>query len=352
MESGLYGIKHSNRDEKKHYGKNCFNSSFPTAMACYMMDKNIPAVYVKLVKATDGSMHTLAEEISIRDVFRCGDRSPEDLYFSFETVYEPYQEYSFDVIDGIDLVVKDSEGSFLAPLEVKLTVMPDSTTYKKPEDEWGSEIVIRSATTMYCALGMFDSVRDDARHIRSIFEDACASIQMWDNNYEMAHKTRRLCECINTFKREYYKNQKPLVIQPIWRTKGKSPFLMDDAFDLFIWSDYAFSSMFVDDSFEQEEEMSRPMRASARLARCLWELSKSGRIRTTDIYRQMTYDNQSDKEFSRSGTLWRRYVNTPRISHPILPKEAVHEIIMPGYIDRLSPERRFDQTLYFTMNSR
>ena len=28
---------------------------------------------------------------------------------------------------------------------------------------------------------------------------------------------------------------------------------------------------------------------------------------------------------------------------------VVNEIIEPGYIQRLSPERRFDQTLYFTV---
>jgi len=46
--SGLYGIIHSNRSADKHWGKNCFNSSFPAAVACYMLDKNIPAIYNRL----------------------------------------------------------------------------------------------------------------------------------------------------------------------------------------------------------------------------------------------------------------------------------------------------------------
>ncbi|MDR1940224.1 MAG: HindVP family restriction endonuclease, partial [Clostridiales bacterium] len=36
--SGLFGIKRSNRSTDKHWGKNCFNSSFPTAVACYMFE--------------------------------------------------------------------------------------------------------------------------------------------------------------------------------------------------------------------------------------------------------------------------------------------------------------------------
>lgn len=138
-------------------------------------------------------------------------------------------------------------------------------------------------------------------------------------------------------------------MQTIWKTQGKSPILADQAFDIVVWSDYAFSRLFIDGATEPASTMSRPMRATARLARCLWELSKSGKIRIDDIYRQMAFGNQTDKEFAISGTKWRQYVTTDRVVQPILPKTAVDEIIEHGYIERLSPERRFDQTLYFTV---
>lgn len=348
MSSGLFGIEHSSRTVDDHWGKNCFNSSFPTATACYMMEHNIPAIYIKLDNI-DGELKVVADVIPINEVFNCAGKKPGELYFSFETIFEPYQQYSFDTIDGIDLVVKDLNGNFLSPIEVKLTVLPDNTTCDKPEDQWGSEIVIRSATTSYCALGMFDSVKQHSRHIREIFEDTCSSIQMWDNDFEVTHKTQHLCKSINTFQKEYYKNQKPLLMQTIWKTKGKSPLLADQAFDIVVWSDYAFSRLFVDHSDEPAEKMSRPMRATARLARCLWELSRSGIIRVNDIYRQMAFGNQTDKEFSISGIKWKRYVVTDRTTRPILPSDVVNEIIEGGYIQKLSPERRFDQTLYFTV---
>lgn len=98
-----------------------------------------------------------------------------------------------------------------------------------------------------------------------------------------------------------------------------------------------------------EIRMSRPMRATARLARCLWELSRSGIIRVNDIYRQMAFGNQTDKEFSVNGLKWKRYVTSDRTTRPILPRTVVNEIIEDGYIQRLSPERRFDQTLHFTV---
>ena len=48
MPSGLFGIEHSNRTVDDHWGKNCFNSSFPTATACYMLANNISAIYIRL----------------------------------------------------------------------------------------------------------------------------------------------------------------------------------------------------------------------------------------------------------------------------------------------------------------
>lgn len=346
--SGLFGIEHSNRKSDEHWSKNCFNSSFPTAMACYMLSKKIPAVYINLVEI-GGNLVIKADEIYLDQVFNCKSRSLSELYFSFETIYKPYQEYSFDTVDGIDLVVMDVNGNFLSPLEVKLTVLPTDGTSKLPENKWGCELVIRSATTSYCALGMFDSVKDNRFHIREIFEETCSSIQSWDNDFEMRHKIVDLYESIQNFQKENYFHQKPLLMQTIWKTQGKSPLLADQAFDIVIWSDYAFSRLFIDSSLsEKSPKMTRPMRATARLARCIWELSKSGKIRMEDIYRQMAFGNQTDKEFAINGGKWRQYVSSDRVVTPRLHKSCIREIIEPGNINRLSPERRFDQTLYFT----
>ena len=314
----------------------------------YAFVKKPKAIYITLA-VENGNLVVQPKEISISDAFNCGNKTSRDLYFSFESVYAPYQQYSFDSIDGIDLVVKDTEGNYLAPLEVKLTVIPTSQTSVLPEKKWGSEIVVRSATTSYCALGMFDSVKEFSRNIREIFEEACSSIQMWDNDYEMTHKMPSLCKAIDDFQLAYYTSQKPLLMQTLWKTQGQSPILSDQAFDIVIWSDYAFSRLFLDNSASPSETMKRGMRASARLARCLWELSKSGKIRVVDIYRQMAFGNQTDKEFAVGGSLWRKYVTTARIQNLALHKDVIHEIIEPGYIDHLMPERRFDQTLYFTM---
>ena len=345
MASGLFGIEHTNRDDNAHWTKNCFNSSFPTALACYMLEHNQPAIYARLAEV-DGALSVVCDTIPIQELFRCGTLHPADLRFDFEAKFEPYQQFSFDSIDGIDLVVRKATGEYLAPVEIKLTVLPTSATASKPENEWGSELVVRTATTSYCAFSMWDEVKAQHRHVREIFEETCADIGSWTNDYEMSHKTGNLRTVIDTFEREYLNYQKPLVMQPFWKTEGQSPILCDNAFDIVVWSNYAFSRLFLETDIENS--MSRPMSASARLARCLWELSKSGKIRVEEIYRQMAFGQQTDKEVSVPGDRWRKYITTDRTLCPAVPKTAINEIITPGYIEKLRPERRFDQTLYFT----
>ena len=68
MANGLYGIFNSNRTVDDHWGKNCFNSSFPTATACYMLDKDIKAIYITLA-VEDGKLVVKPQEISMNKVF-------------------------------------------------------------------------------------------------------------------------------------------------------------------------------------------------------------------------------------------------------------------------------------------
>ena len=345
----LFGIKNSNRTAEQHLGKNQFNSSFPTALANYMMSQKKSIMYNKVVEI-DGELKVETSEISVDDIFK--KSNTDELYFSFETVFQPYEKYSFDTIDGIDLSVKDINDNWLRALEVKLTVLPDAVTSKKDEKDWGSEIVVRSATTLYCALGMYDSSKNEKDKIRDIFETPCSSIQSWESEFEVSNKYLPLLSALNKFEKEFLENQQPLLMQTLWKTNGQSPLLKDDAFDIIIWSDFAVSRLFIDRDYEKQvgkSKMSRPMRATARLARCLWELSKSDKIHIDSIYHQMAYGTQTDKEFSVNGLMWGNFItDKSRILKPAIRSEELPQIISSEMIELLKPERRFDQTLYFT----
>ena len=340
----IYGIEHSSRKREDFWTKNTFNSTFPIGLANYMRDKGIKANYITVTRDLD----TIVKELDIGEMYNAHGIPNSELNFQFESRFEPYQKYSYTQIPGIDSVIKDTHGNYLRPLEVKLTVIPDKVTTNGDESTWGSELVFRPPTAIYCALGMMDRCPDVMPQVREIFEDTCHDIGNWDSNFEVNSKMPGLCDVLDNFERKFCNRQQPLVMQPIWKTKGQSPVLCDDAFDIFVWSDYAFSRLFLDRS-RKDEKMTRPKRSTARMARCIYEISKSGKVDLDSIYGKMTFDLQSDKEFSAPGNITNGYMTCPRLKKPAIGKNELYNIILNGGEQYLMPERRFDQTLYFTM---
>ncbi|WP_300844809.1 HindVP family restriction endonuclease [uncultured Dubosiella sp.] len=350
MDTGLFGLFHSNRGKDDHWGKNCFNSSFPASLCCYLLDNKKSAMYAK-VRNSHGKLVPHITSISIREAFNMSDSMTlKDIYFDFESVYQPFRAYAYGEIDGIDLVIRHYPSmKYLRPLEVKLTVMPDSTTFSKPQDQWGCEIVIRPATMEYIALSLFDNTKEYRSEIFEIFDPYCREITDWTNETEIVKHLESLKEALEFFVDLFIDYQKPLVLQTIWKTQGREPILEEQAFDVLFWSDMGFTRLFMSKSLvDGKERITRPGRAIARLVRCLWELAKNGKIDTKAIYREMAYSKQSDKEFSVSGTAWRPIVDNSRLNLLSINKNILTTLIQPGYISRLQPERRFDQTLYYS----
>jgi hypothetical protein len=337
----LYGITNSNRRGKDLFGKNQFNSSFPLSLACYMRDSGMTAVYLYL----DDNLKVQSKEISFDEIFNTS--LPNDqLRFDFESKYIPYQDYAYNDIKGIDLVVKHND-EWLRPLEVKLTVIPDNTTGKEHESQWGSELVIRPASTLYCALGIIHSCQDVLKEVRDMFEPTCHRIRHWSNYDEILNKKDDLLFVLNQFQKTFHQKQKPFLLQPIWKTNGINPTLSDNAFDIFVWSDFALCRTFLDRS-DGITEITRFYRSSARLAKILYELSTRGRANIEEIYTEMAFGLQTDKEFALNGKMTRDYMNHPRRIKPAVKKDVLTKIILNGGVKLLSPERRFDQSVYFT----
>ena len=311
-----------------------------------MRDKGVRAVYLKL----NEDLQVTASEITIDELFNT-DRPNDQLRFDFETRYEPYERYAFDNIGGIDLVVKHNAdktpSGWRRPLEVKLTVIPDGKTSTAPEAEWSPELVIRPASTKYCAMGIYNACQGRRNDIREIFQDPCGTFQLWNSLHELRDKRTELLAALNQFQKELHANQQPFLLQPIWKTKGKSPILAENAFDLFVWSDFALCRTFIDGA-NGRVDTQRCMRASARFARMLYVLSTEGRANLKSIYTEMAYGLQTDKEFALPGQATRKYLDTPRRVVPQLKREIAAEIILNGGEKILSPERRFDATIYFT----
>lgn len=348
-EPRLFGIEQSNREHAEMWGKNCFNSAFPASLACYMRSQNIKPVYVCMEK-NDSNVQCVNREISVDDVFNVPpDVRNEDLYFSFETKFSPYLVYVRDEmqLDGADLVIKHND-EWCRALQIKLTVVPDSGTSIRDKKEWGPELVFRPADTSSCVLGIFADVADHAEEIVNRFRFPCAEIQDWNNKAEISHHKDNLLACAEEFLTTFHERQKPYLLQQIWMTEGLSPSLAKNAFDIFIWSDYALIWAYLSQA-KIEKGLNRGTRAIARFLRIQYELASSlqHKVDIRSISRTMDLGAQTDKEVAFSGNKTRSYMTSPRRVKPVLPPHILKEIILNNGHKKLSPERRFDQTVYF-----
>ena len=344
----LFGISRSNRNfaDAYYWGKNQFNSAFPVALACYMRSKAVPLMYVKFKDAD----HTLVDELAVTELF--GSSLPnEQLYFSFETRFDRFRCFVHDELPAIDLVVGAGDPvQQLRPIEIKLTTLPDNTTEACTPDKYGAELVIRSATTRYMALSMAQAVDVHRARVREIFEPVFARVRNWDSKAEMVQIVGKAVRALELFLTEFKHLQSPLLMQPIWKTVGKSPVLAENCLDIFVWSDFALTHLFLDSARNPRDvtSISRYARATLRLTRFLYERSKSDKVFQAPIYDGMTFDNQNDKEFAISGTRSRELMASSRLVRPAIARADIKNIILGGGQKFLSPERRFDAILYFS----
>lgn len=97
----LFGIIHSNGDfeQKETWGKNQFNSSFPTSLSVYMQRLGIENVYLKVNK----KLEVVHSKISTNDLYGIECMS-DNIFFSCESVYSPYQQFLIGDTPRIDLV--------------------------------------------------------------------------------------------------------------------------------------------------------------------------------------------------------------------------------------------------------
>ena len=343
----LYGIFNSNRHNEELWGKNCFNSAFPTALACYMRDQGNAAVHVCVHTDKAGNAVVKNDDIAIDDVFNARGIPNEELGFHFETGFPPYHDYAGDV-DKADLVVKNGD-EWLRPFQIKLTVTPDDGTSGMDEKEWGPELVFRPADTSLCILGMYAAVASRAGEIQKLFSPVCSQIQDWDNRVEMLKHKDALIGCAKAFLAEFHGEQKPYILQTIWKTKGKTPHLADDAFDLFVWSDFAIVlATVLQAETERGQKVKRSYRSVIRFAKVMYELARQREtIQIKQIYRGLTFSAQTDKELAMGGRVTRNFLTSPRRTRLLFPPSVLKKIILGGGHEKLSPERRFDQTVYF-----
>ena len=357
LSPALYGIENSNRSSENLWGKNQFNSTFPISLCCYMRDQNVPPVYVSVTAQHDISASD--QSIRVEDIFGTPDTGG-NVRFEFETLYKPYQDFSSSPIRLIDVVIKDRNGNYCRPIEVKLTVIPDSTTINADERLWSTEIVIRPVSSAYAVMSLWESIRGNVparEQIKAALDSVCQNMQSWDHKQEIISKRQQITSALKQALQLLQPHQRPYLIQPIWKTKGKKAELANQCLDVFCWSDLAVVKLPLmslsknetsSDIERQPKNVSRALREVARHVRCLYMLCTADRFNYNQIYAGMSLGSQTDKAFSISGSKSILYLLHRRLERPQFPPVVLSKLILNGGEGKLSPERRFDAIIFYT----
>lgn len=345
---GLFGVTHSNRDftQVDTWGKNQFNSSFPAGLTNFLASKKLDNVYLYL----DTELKVKHGKISTEQLFGINPNS-DDLFFSFESPYTPYQQLVIGSLPRVDLVTQlRSNGQCLRPIEVKLTALPDNSTCHLGVEYYGCEIVIRPDTIVYLACSIAINFKDNLADLADLIGNKFDTISDWSDGASVWSYISEMISALDKIVLSVIDKQEPLLMQPIWKTNGKSPKLADNCLDVFIWSNFAFTQLFVDvargELSEGANKITRQVRTIIWLFKMLYDFSKQGQINHHKIIDELSYNTKNDKAFAVSGRITHRYMACIELTTPRIKQKEIKEIILGGGQTLLSPERRFDAIIY------
>lgn len=335
---GLFGLGNSNRDfaDVDSWGKNKFNSSFPAALCCFLHEKGLAANYLQF-----SDRKFAIEEIEIPKLFGA-DPAGGATFYSFETAFSAYDQFAIGNIPRTDLVVSITGENHkqTAALEVKLTALPDQTTHMLDELDYGSELVVRPDTIFYLAAGL---AIDNQSLLKTHFAEKPIHLADWSDPSEVLDRFKDIHEALTGFLKDEALFQRPNIIQPVWKTRGKSPQLADDCLDVFAWSTAGFLYFLLSICYtEGRARVSRPMRTVIWTYSMLLDIALDGQTNFQTTIDQLSYNTKNDKAFSATGLVTRPFMKHRNLAKPRIQKSHVREIILGGGQNLLSPERRFD----------
>lgn len=360
--SYLYGLEHANKDftEQKNFGKNVFTNAFPLALAQYMaIEKQLEVVEIRSIMDQNGFPSTAHNLVPWATIMHT---DPRNAYFCFESVFEPYRQYTnAENPNPSDVVIMDAQTyEPLHPLELKLVVVPNSSTAKRPRIEQSCEVVSRPATVEQIAFSIahgFTSTRryDLQRTIQSHL--GMPNEFNWHDKNRMIKSLPKIVRATESIIETGIDLQRPLVMVAIWRSKGQNPLLDEEnAFDTFIWTDLSFLQLYLNATrntyldergelrSKNKGDMTRAARALIWFIRSLWDYSTQHKLDFPRVQGDASYGRQSDKAaaFTRGA---RDLLMSDQYLYPRVAGREVDAILKPEAHGFLLPERRLDASL-------
>jgi type II restriction enzyme len=233
----------------------------------------------------------------------------------------------------------------LRGLEVKLTALPDNTTCNLSDNKFGSEIVVRPDTIIYLAASLISA---NAEIIKNHIDNSKINIEDWSEAREVIAHIQEIVTCISQISIDIEQNQSPFLLQPIWKTIGKSSKLANNCLDVFVWSDAAFTWFIsqVSKNDNAATQITRQTRTSIWLYKMLSDIGMDGRCNYKEIIDKLSYNTKNDKAFASAGNVTNPFMSCQNLTNPRITKQEIKNIILGGGQNLLSPERRFDAIIF------
>ena len=225
-----------------------------------------------------------------------------------------------------------------------MTALPDNSTCNLSEEQYGCELVVRPNTITHLTLEIVSEYAEHKSELSGILRPIFQNNFGWESEDSMLKKIPHIIEIIRALSLAKIDNQIPLVIQPIWKTLGKSSRLHENCLDVFVWSTLAFTKLLLD-TVEQgrSREFSRAKRAVLWIVKMLSDFATNGKIDPQTV--SVGFTRQTDKAFALSGRKTHPYMSCPELLRPRIKKTEIKNIILGRGEKFLSPERRFDAIL-------
>ena len=338
----FYGIRDSNLDPAELWDTENFPRTFTVALVNRMGDLGLPVNLIR--RGTDACF---VDGIEVGDLYGCPVNQIPRLRFDFDTVYGPFAEIASGVPES-SLVVADQRGIPLRRLDVQTSVIPDASTSGLPDDLSGAEVTVRTPTLVNCALSMASSLTSRREEALSVLTSDIPPDVDWSSPEEAVANTEAVVTALDILESEMRGLQSPFLLQSVWRSEPDGPFLDENAMDAFVWTDFAFTRLFLDSGRRTRDgRVTRTVRCAVRLYNIIIEILNNGSADVPAILSETGYGLPGNREFMVNGKYTNRLMACDRLTRPALSRLDVTFLASLGFEEMLKPDRNLGDALYY-----
>ena len=126
-------------------------------------------------------------------------------------------------------------------LQVGLFGLNHSNRDFSQRESWGKN----QYTIVYLALSIAHEFENSRDKLLNYLQPVCSQIEDWSSIRHVLPFIPQIVDSLDTLIIENIAIQSPLVMQPIWKTVGKTSKLYQNCLDIFVWSNFGFTRLFL-----------------------------------------------------------------------------------------------------------